>query len=401
MTAIGPALDLARIASLHDFEPLARLAIDERSYDYIAGGSWDDLSLAENQAAWRRRTLRPRVLVDVADVTTETTLLGAPCSMPVAIAPMAYHGLAHAEGEVATARAAAAAGVPFILSTMSTRSIEEVAAVIPEATRWFQLYVQADPRRSRSLVERAAEAGYSALVVTADVPVLGYRERDLRSGFQIPPLGNFAATDAADDEGVAAFSRSLTWGDLATIRSWAPMPLVLKGILTPRMAGSPSSTAPTRSSSRTTAPVSSIASRPPSMCSRRSPAPSAAGPRSGSMAASGAASTSRSPSASGRAASSSVDPRYGRWRRVARRAWSGRWRSSARSSRSPSPCSGRRGRATSRGPTSAANPRADGFAELTLGPRRSARQFHASLPPSTPRGPCYRAGRVSCSRCSS
>ena len=236
MTAIANALDLARITSLHDFEPLARLAMDEASYDYIAGGSWDELTLAENEAAWRRRTLRPRVLVDVAQVTTATTLLGQPSAMPLAIAPMASHGLAHAEGEVATARAAASAGVPFILSTMSTRSIEEVAAAIPEATRWFQLYVLADPRRTRSLVERAAEAGYGALVVTVDVPVLGYRERDRRSGFEIPPLGNFAAAAVADEEGAVWFSRSLTWGDLATMRSWAPLPLVLKGILTPEDA---------------------------------------------------------------------------------------------------------------------------------------------------------------------
>jgi len=115
------SLDLERVVSLHDFEPLARLAMDPTSYDYIAGGSWDELSLAASEAAWRKRTLRPRVLVDVAAVDTATTLLGEPSSMPVAIAPMALHGLAHPDAEVATARAAAAARIPFIASTMSSR----------------------------------------------------------------------------------------------------------------------------------------------------------------------------------------------------------------------------------------------------------------------------------------
>jgi len=233
MTVADAPPDLAGILSLDAFEPLARLAMDPVSYDYIAGGSWDELSLASSVEAWRRRTLRLRVLVDVAPVTTATTLLGRPSAMPVAIAPMAVHGAAHPDGEVATARAAAAAGVPFTLSTMSSRSIEEVAAAAPDATLWFQLYVQADPGRTRRLVERAAAAGYRAIIVTVDLPVLGYRERDRRNAFELPSLGNFV--DAVGEFGLEEdwLTRSLTWADLATIRSWAPgLPLVLKGILT-------------------------------------------------------------------------------------------------------------------------------------------------------------------------
>ena len=134
--------------------------MDPGAFDYVAGGAWDEITLAENEAAWRRRRFRPRVLVDVSRVDPSTTLLGGAGRLPVAIAPMAFHGLAHPDGELATARAAAAAGVPFILSTTSSRSIEEVAAAAPEATRWFQLYLQADPGLTRSLVERAAAAGY-------------------------------------------------------------------------------------------------------------------------------------------------------------------------------------------------------------------------------------------------
>jgi isopentenyl diphosphate isomerase/L-lactate dehydrogenase-like FMN-dependent dehydrogenase len=131
------------------------------------------------------------VLVDVSRIDPSTTMAGAPAALPIGIAPMAAHGLAHADAEPAIARAAAAAGIPFTVSTMSTVSMEEIAAAAPEGSRWFQLYTQADPGRTRSLVERAEAAGYRAIVVTVDLPVLGYRERDLRSGFDLSvPHGN-------------------------------------------------------------------------------------------------------------------------------------------------------------------------------------------------------------------
>ncbi len=173
---------------------------------------------------------------------------------------MAAHALAHPDGELATARAAAAAGVPFCLSTMSSRSIEEVAAAVAEvdrpgssAARWFQIYLQADRGLDRALVERAEAAGYGAVVLTVDLPVLGYRERDLRSGFRLDvPLGNFApsgppaderptgavpaAAAAGSDDGYQMLGRQrhlgLVWDDLARIRSWSRLPLAVKGILT-------------------------------------------------------------------------------------------------------------------------------------------------------------------------
>ena len=245
MTALEPSIDLTRIASLAEFERRARRTLEPAAFDYIAGGAWDEVSLGEAETAWRRRRLRPRVLVDVSRVDPSTTMAGGPVPLPVGIAPMAAHGLAHADAEIATARAAAAAGIPFTLSTMSTASIEEVAAAAPDATRWFQLYTQADPRRSRSFVERAAAAGYSAVIVTVDLPVLGYRERDLRSGFDLSvPHGNFrddAGPDHAGHQGErtsgydiieSEIDRGLTWADLATIRSWTDLPILLKGIVT-------------------------------------------------------------------------------------------------------------------------------------------------------------------------
>jgi 4-hydroxymandelate oxidase len=233
--------DVADVVALREFEALARARLDAASADYIGGGSWDELTLAENEAAWRRYRLRPRVLVDVAAVDASTSLLGTPAAFPVAIAPMATHGLAHPDGEVATARAAASAGVPFPVSTMSSRSIEEVASAAPHGVHWFQLYTHADPGRSRALVDRAVAAGYGALLVTVDLPRLGYRERDRRNRFDLPALGNFEGGNRPDHRSdldgsnlgrLETVGHSLTWGDLAEIRSWTDRPLVLKGVLT-------------------------------------------------------------------------------------------------------------------------------------------------------------------------
>jgi isopentenyl diphosphate isomerase/L-lactate dehydrogenase-like FMN-dependent dehydrogenase len=245
MTAVRPSLDMASIVSLTDFESLARDVMEPTAFDYVAGGAWDEQSVGEAVEAWRRRRLRPRVLLDVSHVDPSTTMAAQPATMPVGIAPMAAHGLAHPDAEIATARAATAAGIPFTLSTMSTASIEAVASAAPDGVRWFQLYAQADPHRSRSLVERAAAAGYSAIVVTVDLPVLGYRERDLRSGFSLAvPHGNFAdetgpdhASHASDEDGgydiiESDLDQGLTWPDIQTIRSWSALPVFLKGILT-------------------------------------------------------------------------------------------------------------------------------------------------------------------------
>jgi isopentenyl diphosphate isomerase/L-lactate dehydrogenase-like FMN-dependent dehydrogenase len=237
--------ELASVISLPSFRTLAERVVEPAAWDYIDGGAWDEISLAENESAWHGYRFRPRVLVDVSSIDPSTTFLGRPSAIPVAIAPMAVHGLAHPDAERATARAAAAAGIPFIPSTMSSASMEDVAAAAPGATRFFQLYAQADPGRTRSLVERAAAAGYEAIVVTVDLPELGYRERDRRQGWLLDvPLGNFDdgvgpthGSHAPDEGGYydlvdAWVAKNLTWDSLATIRSWSSLPLVLKGILT-------------------------------------------------------------------------------------------------------------------------------------------------------------------------
>ncbi len=174
---------IERAISLADLERLASERMTPEAWDYVAGGAEDEISLAESVAAFRRRRFVPRVLVDVGSPDTRTTLLGREVALPIGVSPVAAHALAHPDGELATARAAAAAGALFCLSTVSSRSIEEVAeAVGGRGPRWFQLYVNEDATFTRRLVERAEAAGYAAIVLTVDLPVLGYREREKRRG---------------------------------------------------------------------------------------------------------------------------------------------------------------------------------------------------------------------------
>jgi len=168
-----------------DYEQLARARMAPAAWDYYAGGAGDESTMADNSLAWNRFRLRPRVLVDVSVVDLATVAFGAALSHPLIVAPTAAHDLAHPDAESATARGAAAAGALMTLSTISSRPMEEVAAAIPDAPRWFQLYAPADRDACAALVRRAADAGYSALAVTVDLPLPGNRERDLRNGFAV------------------------------------------------------------------------------------------------------------------------------------------------------------------------------------------------------------------------
>jgi 4-hydroxymandelate oxidase len=184
------------------------------------------------------------VLVDVADRDTSTTVLGTPVAFPILAAPTAMQRMAHREGEIATTRACADAGTLMVLSTIASSTIEDVAAAAPDAPRWFQLYVHRDRGLTGELVERAVAAGYLALVLTVDTPVLGIRDRDSRNRFAAPPgvgLSNVGARFLPEagpgDSGLAAYVRtqqdpSVTWKDVEWLRSLSDLPIVLKGILT-------------------------------------------------------------------------------------------------------------------------------------------------------------------------
>ena len=232
--------------NVHDYEALAKAKMGPVGWDYYDSGSDDEVTLRENRAAFERIRLRPRVLVDVSAIDPRTTVLGTPVAMPILVAPAAFQGLAHAEGECATARGAGEAGTLMVVSTSANRSIEEVAASAT-GPLWFQLYVYRERAASRALVRRAEDAGCKALVLTADAQRLGRRERDMRNGFTLPPhlrMANFVEKDIAEvpDEGpgqsglavhaAATHDASLTWEALDWLRSATSLPVVVKGILT-------------------------------------------------------------------------------------------------------------------------------------------------------------------------
>ena len=182
-----------QLLSVRDYQRRAAEQLDPGAYGYYAGGSGDELTLRDNVAAFQRWQLRPRVLVDVAGCTTDTTVLGHELSMPLVIAPVAFQRVAHPDGEVGMARAAHSAGTAVCLSTFATSTFEEVAQT--GAQRWFQLYVFRDEQLTADLVARGRDAGFTALLLTVDTPVLARRERDHRTGFTIPP--NIAVVDSA------------------------------------------------------------------------------------------------------------------------------------------------------------------------------------------------------------
>jgi 4-hydroxymandelate oxidase len=231
--------------NLFEYEPLARERISAAAWHYFAGGANDELTLRDNRAAFERLRLRPRVLFDVSQRDLSTTVLGQTWHLPFAIAPMAWQALAHPDGELATARAADSVGATMILSTASTRTIEEVATTRQHTTQWFQLYITRDRGLTKSLVERARDAGYTALVVTVDTPIVGKRERDADHKIALmgeASLANFVeAVRATNRDRVEPISflqffsdqidPSIQWKDLDWLASLSPMPILPKGIL--------------------------------------------------------------------------------------------------------------------------------------------------------------------------
>jgi isopentenyl diphosphate isomerase/L-lactate dehydrogenase-like FMN-dependent dehydrogenase len=227
--------------TIADFEERAAAVLEEGPYGYYAGGAGDELTLDENVEAWRRIAIRPRVLVDVSERDTSTTLLGRRCPHPIIVAPTAYHRLAHPEGEEATARGAAAADAIFCLSSLATARPPEVAAAAPDGERWFQLYVFKDRGISHELLDSATENGYEAIVITVDLPVLGIRERDVRTQYVIPD--GLVSRGAMREHGALSLlgigeliDPTLTWADVEEFASRCNLPLIVKGVLTPEDA---------------------------------------------------------------------------------------------------------------------------------------------------------------------
>jgi 4-hydroxymandelate oxidase len=225
-----------------DYDRLAPSHMSFMAWEYMNGGASDELTLRWNRESYDRIRLRPRVLVDVSQIDTRTTLLGSELPFPILLAPTAYHRLVHPEGELATAMGAGATGAAMVISTSATTTIEDIAAVATSPL-WFQLYVQRERSFSLDLVRRAEAAGCRALVVTVDAPVLGSRYRETRSKFNLPPgleranlkglktaTGGHRATESNIYS--ALLDPRLNWKEIEWLRSETKLPVLIKGILT-------------------------------------------------------------------------------------------------------------------------------------------------------------------------
>lgn len=256
---------LQAAVNVEDLRSLARRHLPRGVFDYVDGAAEDELSAAENMRAFRDIRLHPRVLRDVSRVETTTSILGQPAAFPLVLSPTGFTRIVHPDGELAVARAARRADIPYAVSTLSTRSMEEVASV--GGRLWFQVYPWRDRGLMRELLSRASAAAYGAIVITVDLPVHGHRERDVRRGFELPPtiglqtvvealvhprwtfrflrsdpirfanLLGVGGRDGSDPVRLAdfvsgQFDPSLSWSDLEWFRSAWDGPIVLKGIQT-------------------------------------------------------------------------------------------------------------------------------------------------------------------------
>jgi len=251
-------------ADVTQFEPLARRRLSQMAYDYVRSGGGDEISMRENRAGFERLQLEPSVLVDVSQIDTRVNLFGSELESPILLAPVAYHRLYHAEGEVGTARGASAAGAGLVISTFTTTSIDEIARNTQQPI-WFQLYVQRDREFTKDMVQRAVASGCKAVCITADTPVLGNRYGQLSfglpKGMECVHLRGSRAPGAAQVTEIQAtqvqatqvqapgiqatqghktqraniydtlFDPSFNWNDLEWLRSVAGVPVLVKGVL--------------------------------------------------------------------------------------------------------------------------------------------------------------------------
>jgi 4-hydroxymandelate oxidase len=224
------------LLSLADYERAARRAMSPEALSYIDGGAGDEVTRDDNVAAWRRLALRPRVLVGAGACDPSVELLGVRRPHPVVVAPTAFQGLVHPDGELGTARAAAATETIMCVATLASTGAATVAETVPDLARWFQVYAFTDRGATRALVQGAAEHGYEALVVTVDRPVLGLRESEQRSNVRALGPDPAAVGDASRGAPAADYSTlidpDLRWTDLERLAGDSGLPVVVKGILT-------------------------------------------------------------------------------------------------------------------------------------------------------------------------
>ena len=237
---------MTTLLNVDDYERTAQERLDASIYDYIAGGSWDEVTLRENRTAYDKWRLRPRFMVNVEHRDLRMNILEDTLSLPIGVAPSAFHKLMHADGELATARAAGAAGTVMCLSIMATTSLEDVAGAA-SGPLWLQTYIFRDRDLTLNLATRAKAAGYRALVLTVDTPVLGRRERDPRNKFELPTgieMRNVTMPPSGPGEYESPMVRfirqqidpSLTWREVEWFVKTVQMPVFVKGVLHPEDA---------------------------------------------------------------------------------------------------------------------------------------------------------------------
>ncbi|BES97478.1 unnamed protein product [Nesidiocoris tenuis] len=239
------AEQIANFCCVDEFEQLAKNKLPKNWLDYYASGSCSETTLRLNKSAFLKLRIKPRMLRDVSKLECSTRILGNKIPIPIGVSPTAMQKLACPEGEIANVKAVASTKSIYILSTLSTTSIEDVAAAAPDTIKWFQLYIYKDREITRNLVSRAERAGFQALVLTVDASVFGKRYADCRNKFSLPPhleLANLKGISSSTFEGSegsglqsyvnSLFDPTITWDDVKWLKSITKMPLVLKGILT-------------------------------------------------------------------------------------------------------------------------------------------------------------------------
>ncbi len=227
--------------NLEDLEDEARQHLDQASYDFVAGGAGAEQTLRANREAFEKITIMPRVLGGIKEADTSINLLGQRLSMPIYVTPMANHGVVHPLAEVGSAQGAKKAGTLFVAPTGSNKTMEEVATAIRDSPRWFQLYFNKDPEVNEQLLQRAAKAGYSAIVLTVDLPVLGIRDRNVRNSFMLSkdldrsnvPSERYVAATRNLQSLTAGIKDDLSWDDYEWTRKHTTLPVLVKGILSP------------------------------------------------------------------------------------------------------------------------------------------------------------------------
>ncbi|XP_050542877.1 2-Hydroxyacid oxidase 1-like isoform X1 [Daktulosphaira vitifoliae] len=232
-----------KLVSVKDYENYAANTLSKTVLDFYKSGACDEYTLSLNEQAFSRLRIIPNMLRNVCNRNYNLTILGNQVKIPIGISPCSMHKMAHEDGECASAQAAGKHGAIFILATLSTCSIEEVALAAPETIKWFQLYIYKDKEINKTLIKRAEKAGYKALVITVDVPVMGIRYKDEKNKFYLPSYlkpGNFTEEKyiipKCDGSGLtnyvtSLFEEKLVWEDVKWLKSITNLPIVVKGIL--------------------------------------------------------------------------------------------------------------------------------------------------------------------------